>query len=113
MRLLQRCQHPVVEHETGAGHPREHPARDVAGGAGWPGDDHAQRRRWRQDPLERGLVLVDDRAALQRHAAVGESRRHHRQVVVDGGQRRADRDEANAGDHSHPRRRASSTSRSA
>ena len=38
----------------------------------------------RQRALEGALVLVDDRAALEPHAAGGQRRRHRGRVVVDG-----------------------------
>ena len=77
--VLEEGAQLLVQHEPGAGEPREHAADDVAGGAARRRqDDHeaARAEGGAERGLERGLVLVDDQARGDRHALAEERARH-------------------------------------
>ena len=80
VKILERGQHLVVEHQAGAGGAGQDAAGDVAGAR----DDDRQRCGRRQRALQCGLVFVHDGAALEAHTRGGERRGDRGGVVVDG-----------------------------
>ena len=70
VQVLERGEHLLVEDQARAGGA----GQDAAGDVGGTRDDDRERRGRRQRPLQRDLVLVHDRAALQTHAGGGRAR---------------------------------------